>query len=219
MESRHRRSALTLSAVAALLAATPLLTACGNDTHPGSAALVKGDRISMAQLQSRVGAVRNAQRAEPQGDQMIKQSGKLTRATLDGMIRERVVAQAARDAHVGVSRREALKVRDQLEKQAGGKKQLEAVWLRQRHLAPGDIDRFIRMQLRIEKFAAAKGIDLMSPQGPQRVNAELSRVADDMKIDVNPRYGEWNTRTSSLGGEKAPWLRDLSGEADRTQGA
>ncbi|RCG17855.1 hypothetical protein DTL70_26735 [Streptomyces diacarni] len=222
MESPRRRSALTLSAVAALLAATPLLTACGNDAHPGAAALVKGDRISMGQLQSRVGAVRDAQRAEPQGEQMIKQSGKLTRATLDGMIRERVVAQAAKDAGAGVSRREVQQVRGELEKQAGGKKRLEAVWLRQHHLAPDDIDDFIRMQLRIEKIAAAKGIDLMSPEGPQRINAELSRAADDMKINVNPRYGEWNTRTSSLGGDggdEAPWLRELSGEADRAQGA
>ncbi|WP_369208892.1 SurA N-terminal domain-containing protein [Streptomyces sp. PU-14G] len=219
MESPRRRSALTLSAVAALLAATPLLTACGNDAHPGAAALVKGDRISMAQLQARVGAVRDAQRAEPQGEQMIKQSGKLTRATLDGMIRERVVAQAAKDAGAGVSRREVQQVRGELEKQAGGKKQLETVWLRQHHLAPDDIDDFIRMQLRIEKIAAAKGIDLMSPEGPQRINAQLSRVADDMKINVNPRYGEWNTRTSSLGGDRAPWLRELSGEADRAQGA
>lgn len=65
MESRRRRSALTLSAIAALVVAAPLLTACGNDAHPGAAAIVKGDRISTAQLQSRVGAVRDAQRGAP----------------------------------------------------------------------------------------------------------------------------------------------------------
>ncbi|OEU97417.1 MULTISPECIES: SurA N-terminal domain-containing protein [Streptomyces] len=213
MESRHRRSALTLSAAAALVAAAPLLTACGDDAHPGAAALVKGDRISMGQLQSRVGAVRDAQRATPQGEQMIKQSGKLTRATLDGMIRERIVAQAARDAKVGVSRREVQRVRGQLEVQAGGSKQLEAVLLRQQSVAPDEIDDRIRMQLLVEKIAKAKGIDPTSPDGNQRLTKELSATSKSMNIDVNPRYGRWDTDRSTLTGAKTPWLRDLSGEA------
>ncbi|MFI7242892.1 SurA N-terminal domain-containing protein [Streptomyces qinglanensis] len=213
MESRHRRSALTLSAAAALVAAAPLLTACGDDAHPGAAALVKGDRISMGQLQSRVGAVRDAQRATPQGEQMIKQSGKLTRATLDGMIRERIVAQAARDAKVGVSRREVQRVRGQLEVQAGGSKQLKAVLLRQQSVAPDEIDDRIRMQLLVEKIAKAKGIDPTSPDGNQRLTKELSATSKSMNIDVNPRYGTWDTDRSTLTGAKTPWLRDLSGEA------
>ncbi|MEW2223003.1 SurA N-terminal domain-containing protein [Streptomyces sp. NPDC006990] len=213
MESRHRRSALTLSAAAALVAAAPLLTACGDDAHPGAAALVKGDRISMGQLQSRVGAVRDAQRATPQGEQMIKQSGKLTRATLDGMIRERIVAQAARDAKVGVSRREVQRVRGQLEVQAGGSKQLKAVLLRQQSVAPDEIDDRIRMQLLVEKIAKAKGIDPTSPDGNQRLTKELSATSKSMDIDVNPRYGRWDTDRSTLTGAKTPWLRDLSGEA------
>ncbi|MBE9498687.1 SurA N-terminal domain-containing protein [Streptomyces sp. GKU 257-1] len=213
MESRHRRSALTLSAAAALVAAAPLLTACGDDAHPGAAALVKGDRISMGQLQSRVGAVRDAQRATRQGEQMIKQSGKLTRATLDGMIRERIVAQAARDAKVGVSRREVQRVRGQLEVQAGGSKQLEAVLLRQQSVAPDEIDDRIRMQLLVEKIAKAKGIDPTSPDGNQRLTKELSATSKSMNIDVNPRYGRWDTDRSTLTGAKTPWLRDLSGEA------
>lgn len=213
MESRHRRSALTLSAAAALVAAAPLLTACGDDAHPGAAALVKGDRISMGQLQSRVGAVRDAQRATPQGEQMIKQSGKLTRATLDGMIRERIVAQAARDAKVGVSRREVQRVRGQLEVQAGGSKQLEAVLLRQQSVAPDEIDDRIRMQLLVEKIAKAKGIDPTSPDGNQRLTKELSATSKSMNIDVNPRYGRWDTDRSTLTGAKTPWLRDLSSEA------
>ncbi|MGP3976629.1 SurA N-terminal domain-containing protein [Streptomyces sp. 8N114] len=218
MESRHRRSALTLSAVAALVAAAPLLTACGDDAHPGAAALVKGDRISMAQLQSRVGAVRDAQREAPQGEQMIKQSGKLTRSTLDGMIRERIVEQAADEAGVGVSRREVQRIRGQLEAQAGGSKQLEAVLLRQQSVAPRDIDDRIRMQLFVEKIAKAKGIDPTSPQGNQQLTTELAKVSKSMKINVNPRYGRWDTGRSTLTGAKTPWLRDLTGEAaDRAQ--
>ncbi|MFI8852695.1 SurA N-terminal domain-containing protein [Streptomyces sp. 891-h] len=215
MESRHRRSALTLSAVAALVVAAPLLTACGNDAHPGAAALVKGDRISMAQLQSRVGAVRDAQRAAPQGEQMIKQSGKLTRATLDGMIRQRIVEQAADDEGVRVSRREVQRVRSELEGQAGGRKQLEAVLLRQQSVAPDEIDDRIRMQLLVEKIAEAKGIDPTSPDGNQRLTTELAKVSKSMKINVNPRYGKWDANRSTLTGAKTPWLREVTGEAAR----
>ncbi|MER7413266.1 MULTISPECIES: SurA N-terminal domain-containing protein [Streptomyces] len=218
MESRRRRSVLTLSASAALLVAAPLLSACGNDAHPGAAALVEGNRITMGQLQSRVGAVRDAQRGAPQGEQMIKQTGQLTRATLDGMIRERIVEKAARDSDVKVSRREVQQLRSQLEQQAGGRKQLENTLLRQQAVAPDEIDDRIRMQLRVEKIAKAADIDPRSPEGNQRLNAELAKASKAMKIDVNPRYGKWDTGRSTLAGAKTPWLRDLTGAAaDRQQ--
>lgn len=218
MESHRRRSALTLSSIAALVVAAPLLTACGNDAHPGAAAVIKGDRISMAQLQSRAGAVRDAQRAAPQGEQMIKQSGQLTRATLDGMIRERIVEQAARDAGVGVSRREVQQSRARIEQQAGGRKQLETSLLRQQAIAPDEIDDRLRMQIRVEKIAKAERINPQSPQGNQRLNAKLAEVSKAMNIDVNPRYGKWDQRKSTLANSSTPWLRDLSGDAaDRKQ--
>ena len=218
MESRRRRSALTLSAVAALVVAAPLLTGCGKDAHPGAAAVVEGDRISMAQLQSKVGAVRDAQRATPQGAQMIKQSGQLTRATLDGMIREQIVARAAKDAGVKVARREVQQARAQLEQQAGGRKGLEKALLQQQAIAPDEIDGRIRMQVRVEKIAKAEGINPSSPQGNGQLNAKLAEVSKAMKIDVNPRYGKWDAGKSTLGKAKTPWLRDLSGDAkDREQ--
>ncbi|MDJ1136523.1 SurA N-terminal domain-containing protein [Streptomyces iconiensis] len=220
MERQYRRSALTLSSLAALVVAAPLLTACGNDAHPGAAAVIEGDRISMAQLQSRAGAVRDAQRAAPQGEQMIKQSGQLTRATLDGMIRERIVKQAAKDAGVGVSRREVQQARARIEQQAGGRKQLESSLLRQQAIAPDEIDGRLRMQLQVEKIAKAEGINPSSPQGNQKLNAKLGEVSKAMKIDVNPRYGKWDEAKSTLAHTKTPWLRDLTGDAaDRKQRA
>ena len=89
MYRRCHRSALT--AAAALLVTTPLLAACGQDAHPGAAAVVDGKRIGVAELQSRVADIREAQRAAPQAAQLISGSGRLTRATLDGMIRDLIV--------------------------------------------------------------------------------------------------------------------------------
>ena len=58
---RRRRTALLLAAT--LATAAPLLTACGDEAHPGAAAVVGDDRITVSQLENRVNEVRTAQRA------------------------------------------------------------------------------------------------------------------------------------------------------------
>lgn len=215
---RRRRSALTVCSAAALAAAMPLLTACGSDAHPGAAAVVQQHRISEGALQAKVGAVRDAQRSAPQSDQLIKGSGQLTRATLDGMIRDRIVERAARDAHVTVTRREVQKLRGQLQQQAGGGPQMAATLLRQQAIAPGEIDNRLRMQLAVDKIAKKHRIDTRSPQGNRQLTALFGKTSRAMGIDVNPRYGEWNTKQAALGSQREPWLRDLSGQrADRQQ--
>ncbi|WP_019549797.1 SurA N-terminal domain-containing protein [Streptomyces sulphureus] len=218
MERRRRRSALSLCSAAALVTAVPLLSACGQDTHPGAAAVVDGSRISESQLQSQVGEVRKAQRAAPQGEQMIKQTGRLTKATLDGMIRERIVAHAAEEAGIHVTRRQLQQERRDFERQAGGAKRLEQALLQQQAIAPGEIDSQLRMQLRIDRIAQREGIDPRTPQGNAALTRKLQGVSKAMSIDVNPRYGEWDQRKTALGEARSPWLRDLSGrEADREQ--
>lgn len=215
---RRRRPALTVSAVAALAAAAPLLTACGGEAHPGAAAVVDGGRISMGQLQSRVTEVRDAQRTAPQGEELIKGSGRLTRAILDGMIRDRVVRKAAEDAKVSVTRNEVQQTRGRLEKQAGGAKHLKATLLQQDGIAPGEIDSRVRMQLAVDRIAKKAGIDPSTPQGNAQLGAELAKTSRAMKIDVNPRYGKWNSKRTALGKESDSWLKDLTGrQADRQQ--
>ncbi|GAB2784072.1 SurA N-terminal domain-containing protein [Streptomyces daliensis] len=218
MHSHRRRSALTVSAAAAIVVAVPLLSACGNDAHPGAAAVVKGDRISVAELQSRVGAVRDAQRAAPQSEQMIKSSGQLTRATLDGMIRDLIVSKAAEESSVSVSRREVQEMRGALARQAGGEKQMKAMLLQQQAIAPGEINDRIRMQLAVEKIAKAEGIDPQSPQGSAQLNERFAKTSKTMAVDVNPRFGKWDTKKATLANAEDPWLRDLSGkQAEQAQ--
>lgn len=218
MRSRRRRSAITVSGAAALLVAAPLLTACGDDAHPGAAAVLGGERISMGQLQGKVNAVRDAQLGAPHGDQMVKSTGQLTRATLDGLIRDRIVDKAAKDAGVHVTRREVGEARAQLSKRAGGEKKLKQALLQQQAIAPGEIDRRLRMQLLVDKIAKAEGIDPRSPQGPAALNAKFSEASEAMKITVNPRYGKWDAKKATLGNAQEPWLRDLTGrQADQQE--
>lgn len=109
---RRRRTALLLSAA---IVAAPLLAACGNDAHPGAAAVVGDQRITVAQLESRVNEVRTAQRAAVTDDaqyaQAVAQTGSLARDTLHGMVLDKVLHRAAEDAGITVSRREVQEMR------------------------------------------------------------------------------------------------------------
>lgn len=210
---RRRRTALLLTA--AIAAAAPLLTACGNDAHPGSAAVVGDQRITVAQLENRVDEVREAQRAavpdDTQYQQILARTGTLTRDTLHSMVLDRVLHRAAQEAGVTVSRREVQEMRGGLEEQAGGAKELETVWLQQYGVPPERLDENLRLQLEAQKLAESLGTDTSRPEFWQA----LSKASAELDVDLNPRYGDWDVQKSSRVDTKTPWLREIT--AQRTQ--
>ncbi|MFE8993393.1 SurA N-terminal domain-containing protein [Streptomyces collinus] len=205
---RRRRTALVLTA--AIAAAAPLLTACGNEAHPGAAAVVGGQRITVSQLDERVGEVRAAQRAavqdEAQYQQAIARTGTLTRDTLQTMVLDRVLHRAAEDAGVTVSRKEIQAMRSGLEQQAGGAKALERTWLQQYGIPPRRLDENLRLQLEAQKLAEKLGTDTGRPEFWKA----LSDASKDLNIDLNPRYGTWDVQKSSRADAKTPWVRDVT---------
>ncbi|MFC9911863.1 SurA N-terminal domain-containing protein [Streptomyces sp. NPDC059862] len=204
---RRRRTALLLSAA---IAVAPLLTACGNDAHPGAAAVVGGQRITVSQLESRVNEVRAAQRAavndEAQYAQAIANTGTLSRDTLHNMVLDRVLHRAAQDAGITVSRKEVQEMRAGLEEQVGGPKALRTAWLQQYSIAPERLDENLRLQLEAQKLAAKLGTDTSQPAF---WNA-LSKASEKLNVDLNPRYGTWDVQRSSRVDQQAPWVRDVS---------
>lgn len=205
----HRRRRTAFAVFAALVAAAPLLAACGGGAHPGAAALVGGQRIEVSTVQAKVRDVRDAQQASPQSAQMIKDTGQLGRAKLYDMIVDRVVGRAAEDAGVGVTRKEIQKARETLEKQSGGREQLATMYLQQRGVAPEQLDDAVRRDILVGKIATAIGA-ASSPQGQQQLNEAFSAAATSLKIDVNPRYGAWDDKKLELGTYKAPWITQVS---------
>ncbi|MFD5837781.1 SurA N-terminal domain-containing protein [Streptomyces collinus] len=205
---RRRRTALVLTA--AIAAAAPLLTACGNEAHPGAAAVVGGQRITVSQLDERVGEVRAAQRAavqdEAQYQQAIARTGTLTRDTLQTMVLDRVLHRAAEDAGVTVSRKEIQAMRSGLEQQAGGARALERTWLQQYGIPPQRLDENLRLQLEAQKLAEKLGTDTGRPEFWKA----LSDASKDLNIDLNPRYGTWDVQKSSRADAKTPWVRDVT---------
>ncbi|MFJ8136830.1 SurA N-terminal domain-containing protein [Streptomyces sp. NPDC096013] len=210
---RRRRTALVLTAVIA--AAAPALTACGNDTHPGAAAVVGGQRITVGQLQSRVNEVRTAQRAsvqnEAQYERAVATTGGLTRETLYGMVFDQVVHRAARDAGVTVTRKDIQDMRAGLAQQAGGSKALEATWLAQYGVPPQRLDENLRLQVEGRKLAAKLGTDTTQPAFWKA----LSTASKELHVDLNPRYGTWDVEKSSRVDAKTPWVREVT--AKQTQ--
>ncbi|MFD7442359.1 SurA N-terminal domain-containing protein [Streptomyces sp. NPDC059909] len=212
---RRRRTALALSA--ALVAAAPLLAACGSEARPGAAAVVGGERIEVAALQSQVKDVRAAQEESPEAAQLIKNTGRLGQIKLGNMIFDRVLEHAADEAGVTVSRKELQETRAQVAQQRGGEKRFEAEALEQAGLAPGQIDGAIRREILMNKLAQALGADLGTPQGQQKVGATLTAASKALDIDVNPRYGAWDDTKIQLGEYKAPWITQVTKEPQAVQ--
>ncbi|MFF8846641.1 SurA N-terminal domain-containing protein [Streptomyces sp. NPDC015127] len=209
---RRRRTALV---VAAIIAA-PLLAACGNEAHPGAAAVVGGQRIEVSTVQAKVKDVRDAQQASPQAAQLIKDSGQLGRAKLYDLIVDKVVEKAAADAGVKATRKEIQDARAALTQQSGGQEQLAAMYLQQRGVAPGQLDEVVRRDVLVNKLAAALGVT-NNPEGQQRMNEAFTAAAKSLKIDVNPRYGAWDDTKLELGTYKAPWITQVTKEAEAVE--
>lgn len=209
---RRRRTALVLSA--AIVAAAPLLTGCGSDAHPGAAAVVGGQRITVAQLESRVNEVRSAQRAatkdEAQYEQAIAKTGTLTRDTLHGMVLDQVLDRAAKNEGVSVTRKDSQQMRSALEQQAGGSKALETAWLQNYGVAPKRLDDSLRTEIEAQKLASALGADMNTTAGKAVFWKAMSTASKQLHVDLNPRYGAWDVQKSSRVDAKTPWLREVT---------
>ncbi|MFF8600622.1 SurA N-terminal domain-containing protein [Streptomyces sp. NPDC015232] len=213
----HRRTALSVSA-AALLAAAPLLTACGNDAHPGAAAVVGGQRIEVSSLQAQVEDVRTAQQASPNAEQLIRETGDLSRQKLHDMIFDRVARKVGEDNGVTVTRAEVQQARADFVRQSGGEQQMTAALLQQRGVAPDQIDDVARRAVLMNKIASKLGIT-NTPEGQKKLTEAFSRASKALRIDVNPRFGTWDDEKIQLGTYTAPWVRQITKPAAVEAGA
>ncbi|MCK1796890.1 SurA N-terminal domain-containing protein [Streptomyces sp. XM4193] len=206
----HRRRSASHVAVAAtaLAVAAPLLTGCGSEeTRAGAAAVVDGERITVSQVQSRSEAVRDAQRAGDGAGELIRSSGRLGHYNLNEMISSRVIARAAADEGVRVSRREVQEARASDQKRAGGKEQLESTLLRENALAPSQINDSYRTTLLFNKLVQALGVQAGDPKADEVISAKLVETSKKMGIKVSPRYGSWDMEKFQLADGERSWLK------------
>ncbi|MCZ2528019.1 SurA N-terminal domain-containing protein [Streptomyces sp. NPDC059506] len=200
------RRSVSLLAAAAVLGAAPLLSACGTP-HAGAAAVVGGEAVSVSALQAKVKEVRDAQADSVTAAGVPEPSSDLSRATLNGIVFDKVLYRAAADAGVKATRAEVQEDCAERARQAGGTEALRTMLLQRYGIAPGEVEEFCRNQATAQKLARKLGADLQTPEGQAVVLKELSTTSRSLDIDISPRYGTWDDKELSLNGVKEEWLR------------
>lgn len=203
----RRRTAVSIAAVGLLLA-SPALTACGSGpAHSGAAAVIGDQRITVSTLQHKVNEVRAAQAASQQADQLIAQSGKLSTQTLSMLVQDTVIERAAADAGVTVGADEVQQEHAAALEQFGGSQEaLDATLLQQYDVVPAGEDSFFRTNALVGKLIMSLGFQPGSDGGQTAVVNAIAKTADGLGVEINPRYGVWDSKKAIIGDAADPWV-------------
>lgn len=186
-----RMSKSRVGVAGALLAVTGLLAACG--ATPGAAAVVGDTRITESQLGTTVDGILVAQ-----GMPERSATTDLTLQTLNRMVTTELVDQLANDLGIVVSQGKIDEVLAAYDEQAGGREQVENVFAQQ-GVAPTQINDAVRLNLQ----AQAIGQELAPAGTADEQNAAVVLAviehSDEVGVDVNPRFGVWESTGLSIG--------------------
>ncbi|SFC14690.1 SurA N-terminal domain-containing protein [Streptomyces aidingensis] len=202
---KRRTSALSLSAAAAVLLTAPMLTGCSTDSHPGAAAVVGDEVISIAEVQDYVQEVRDGQLAQPDAEQSLAESSSLTRSIVHQQVFNALVKAAAEDAGIEVTTREVQDQRALTEEQLGGPEALDEAAIAE-FIAPSKVDDTFRSALYQDKLWRHYGND------DARITAALKEAATEVGVTLNPRYGDWDEEQFAITEPDTPWLNTLAEE-------
>ncbi|MEV4556992.1 SurA N-terminal domain-containing protein [Kitasatospora sp. NPDC049285] len=190
------------TAVGVALAAAAL-TACGTATpHQGAAAVVGGERITVAQVESRVAAVRAGM--GPQTGAKSNEPAGLARHAVSDLILDKVIARALVDRQLAISQSEIDAARAADTRTVGGEDRLAQLLLSRQGVPAAGIDGYYRQQLGIVKLAG--GQDPESSSGDAAIRKALATAGTALHIEVNPRYGAWDPAQIALTETTEDWL-------------
>ncbi|WP_165990225.1 SurA N-terminal domain-containing protein [Streptomyces sp. YIM 98790] len=201
---KRRTSALSLSAAAAVLLTAPMLTGCSTDSHPGAAAVVGDQVISIAEVQDYVKEVRDGQLALPNAEDELAESSSLTRSIVHREVFYALVELAAEEAGIEVSTREVQDQRALTEQRLGSPEALEEQAIDE-HFAPSRLDDVFRDALLESKVWQHYGND------DAQIAAALKDAASEAGVTLNPRYGSWDPEAFAITEPDTPWLKTLTG--------
>ena len=175
----------------ALLAVTGLLAACS--ATPGAAAVVGDARITEAQLGTTVDAILTAQDMPARSA-----TTDLTVQTLNRMVTSELVNQLADDLGIVVSQSEVDQVLAAYDEQAGGRDQVENVFAQQ-GVAPSQIEPMVRVNLLAEAIGGQLVPSGTADEQNTAVVMAVIDFSDKIGVDVNPRFGVWESSGLSIG--------------------
>ena len=174
----------------ALVVATGLLlTGCSNV----DAALTLGDtKVTTAELQANADVIL-AERAKVDTTQMQLETGEnLLRNLLQFRVLLAGFAEIGKDLDVQITSSEIAARRAEIVEQVGGAESLPTA-LVSASIAPADLDGYIRAILVSNKLSQAlvqSGVAEADVEG--RVQQLLVAKLNELKIEINPRYGKWD---------------------------
>ena len=180
----------------ALVVATGLLlTGCSNV----DAALTMGEtKITTAELQATADLIL-AERSKVDTSQMQLDTGEvLLRNQLNFQLLLAGFSEIAKELDIRVTSSEIAGRRAEIVEQVGGAEALPAA-LVSASIAPGDFDGYIRAMLTTQKLTEAL-IQTGVPEADTQTRVQQLFVAkvNELKVEVNPRYGAWDAATGQI---------------------
>ena len=182
-----------LTVIAVISALT--LTACG---QVDTAASFGDTKITQAQAQAKVDEIL-AERDQVDTTQMQLETGNaLNRSQLRFTIITSVFDEIAKELKIKVSSTEIENTRTGILQQIGGEEQLQTN-LVAAQIAPSNFERYMRATVLSNKLADALGVaGVAEADVSTKISELVQRKAKQMKVSVNPRYGQWNEETAEL---------------------
>ena len=182
-----------LTVIAAISALT--LTACG---QVDTAASFGDTKITQAQAQSKVDEIL-AERDQVDTTQMQLETGNaLNRSQLRFTIVTSVFDEIAKELKIKVSSTEIENTRTGILQQIGGEEQLQ-MNLVAAQIAPSNFERYMRATVLSNKLADALGMaGVAEADVSTKISELVQKKSKQMKVSVNPRYGQWNEETAEL---------------------
>jgi hypothetical protein len=183
----------------ALISSALVLTGCSG-TQFGAAAVIDGEKISVATVEASVTGVLNQRRATGEQDTGTVRSGQDARDQMRFHILAVAVRQLAQERGITISPGEMNEVRQQIIASVGGQEGL-IIALTQNAIAEADLDRYIESVIYQQKL----GKQLVPGEGPEveaqrreAVQAALDKRVQASTISVNPRFGVFDQKSGLI---------------------
>ncbi|MFC5906172.1 SurA N-terminal domain-containing protein [Streptacidiphilus monticola] len=202
----RRRPVLVLAGAGAVLAA---LSACSGTAQTGAAAVVGGQRITVASVEAQVADYRAAvgQATAVSFAERVGQAD--PQRTLDLLIQDRVAQGALARAGLTVTQGEIDRAEAAYQQQFGSREALAAALAKNVGVSPNDLDVWMRLMIAQDKLLRAAGVDPNDEAARQAGWSKLlAAEGNRLGVKVNPRYGSWSPAADrAIGPAAQPWLK------------
>jgi len=180
--------------VPGLLLAVGLFTAaCGGPIAAQSAVILGDEQVSASQLDAYVTDLYRAT------DRPVdEQDAQVVRDTLERLILQNLVDQAAARLNVTLTQTEIDARTQEYIAELGGREAMQQAFAAS-GIAPIGTEAAIRLSLLIPKIGAALAPDGTQEQQQQALVAYMDTLQNEIGVDVNPRYGTWVSAEFRLG--------------------